>query len=166
MPVRSIDAAVDEPRAPLAASPVPNSNETRELARAVDMLTDVVRRLDGHLDRLLEFQARIQVPAPAAETVAASNKAPERIALDRMTLERELDLVLAEIARVRIESRGPHANVLGQERSTLEDSARAQLGQLRRRQASVLARLLEFDQEEDAALDLRLMRSPPRDGAQ
>jgi hypothetical protein len=59
---------------------------------------------------------------------------------DKHSLERELCTLLAEISRVRGESLPATSD-----RPAVDDSTHAHLGKLRRRQASILARLLQLD---------------------
>jgi hypothetical protein len=119
-----------------APAPVPDYlAETAMIARALDSLTQIVGRLDGRMDRILALQSgaipNTEAIAPAKET-------------DKQILERELDALLAEIARVRAESEAVAPENPGVERAS-EPDTRKRLGKLRRRQASILARLLEIE---------------------
>lgn len=132
-------------RATFSDAPV---SDVALLCRAIDVLTDAVRRLDQHLDRVLDVQSRASglaavhgdppdddggEPMPPPLSARASTE-------EREALERDLDAVLAEITRVKS-----------------EDAPRAELARLRRRQADVLARLLIADNHDDVAINLRLV---------
>lgn len=115
------------------------------LCRSIDVLTDAVRRLDRHLDRLLEVQSQSGRPLEGDDDPDGTGDLPPPLSSvtsrdDRDTLERDLDSVLNEIAQVRGEG-APHA----------------ELARLRRRQADVLARLLALDNRDDVAINLRLV---------
>ena len=115
------------------------------LCRSIDVLTDAVRRLDRHLDRLLEVQSRSGRPLEGDDDPDGTDEVPPPLSIvtsrdDRATLERDLDSVLNEIAQVRGEG-APHA----------------ELARLRRRQADVLARLLALDNRDEVAINLRLV---------
>jgi len=115
------------------------------LCRSIDVLTDAVRRLDQHLDRLLDVRVRATEHDDRGDDTDDDDTAPPPLSStathdDHDTLERDLDAVLAEIAQVRSEG-APHA----------------ELARLRRRQADVVARLLALDNRDDVAINLRLV---------
>ena len=126
------------------APPIPPSDatplhlfDTTAIARALDSLAHVVGRLDGHLDRILTAS-----PAAAEEPAQAASQAATPLT-DRQVLERELHALLTEIARVRSEAASIQ-DPTDSEGTTTADQHK-QLGKLRRRQAAILARLLELD---------------------
>lgn len=115
-------------------------DETAMIARALDSLAQVVGRLDSRLDGILAQQAvdpaKPEPVAPAASVAAGGT--------DKQALERELDAVLAEIARLRADSEATAAAQPDGERRP-EPAACKRLGKLRRRQATILSRLLEIE---------------------
>jgi hypothetical protein len=152
----------------------PGALDTVAITRALDDLARAVGRLDARIDRLLA------APDPAPALPAQSAPKPSA----RESLERELDELLAEIARVRTEgeralvrstdaeaalvrstdaegalvqatdagavlvqaSDGAGAFVQAADTEAASELAlRRRLGKLRRRQTSILSRLLEID---------------------
>lgn len=124
------------PPTPSDATPL-HLFDTTAIARALDTLAHVVGRLDGHLDRILS------APPAGAEESAQSGPQPATPLTDKQVLERELHALMTEIARVRSETVAPQ-DPSETDRATTPERHK-QLGKLRRRQASILARLLELE---------------------
>lgn len=116
--------------------------DTVAIARALDDLARAVGQLDARIDRLLDSRMdpllAAPEPAPALPTRSASTPSAKE------SLERELDALLAEIARVRTEGVGALVQASEGEAAT-EHELRLRLGKLRRRQTSILSRLREID---------------------
>ena len=119
---------------PLPALPCVDDNAA--IARALEAVAIAVTRLEERLDQVLAVgrAAPAVLPTPTA-SVPAVPTVP-----DKHTLERELCTLLGEIARVREQCAPPTS-----ERPAADAEVHTQLGKLRRRQASILARLLQLD---------------------
>jgi hypothetical protein len=148
--------------APEATTPppaLPRVDDTSAIARALEAVAIAVTRLEARLDQVLEVGKLARETAasapksalPAATPVALPSSvaslmsvAPippaEPVAPDKQALERELTTLLAEIATVRAQCEPPTPD-----RPAVDDTAHARLGKLRRRQAAILARLLQLD---------------------
>jgi hypothetical protein len=107
------------------------------IARALDDLAQAVGRLDARIDRLLAAPQ----PAPALPSPTVQAGPPPSA---KQTLESELDALLTEIARVRDEGEAARSQS-ADGGTTIEPAVRQHLGKLRRRQVSILARLLDLE---------------------
>ncbi len=138
---------------------LPHIDDTAAIARALEAVAVAVSRLESRLDQVLAVgklaqaivantpQSALPVAAPVVPQVSVSSlmslapvASAEPAASDKHALERELCALLAEIASVRAQCDPPASD-----RPAADDSAHAHLGKLRRRQASILARLLQLD---------------------
>ena len=127
--------AADVP-GPLPA--LPRVDDNAAIARALEAVAVAVMRLEARLDQVIAVGRTVPVVVPTPVPAATAPAMPKFS--DKDALERELCTVLAEIARVR-ENCEPATS----ERPAADDDVHAQLGKLRRRQASILARLLQLD---------------------
>jgi hypothetical protein len=118
---------------------LPRVDDNAAIARALEAVAIAVTRLEARLDQVLAAGRAAPAPAPASVPTVTAPQA--RAVTDKLALERELCTLLAEIARVRAEC----ASATGDERPAVDAQAHARLGKLRRRQASILARLLQLD---------------------
>jgi hypothetical protein len=115
-----------------------------ELAGTLSRLAQVLERMDERLDRVEKEVARDEKDAPVQPSAPVDGEAH--------TLEHGLNDVLAEIARVKTETEreiaawGGHPQT--DEQKALEQTSFQKLGTLRRRQASLLFRLMEAKGEE------------------
>lgn len=152
------------PAEAVAAEPVrrvPDLADTVMIARAIESLTQVVGRLDTHLDQILALK-------PVVPDSAAGAVAPATTGENKRTLTRELDALLAEISRLRstcadaVAARAAAATPIREEtgqkaelpsaeqvpfagEAQSDPDVRKRLGKLRRRQAAILSRLLEME---------------------
>lgn len=123
---------------PGPAPALPRIDDNAAIARALEAVAIAVTRLEARLDQVLAVgrsaPAIASVPTPATAAVEAP------IAPDKHALERELSTLLADIARVRAQ-----CATATDDRPAADTDVHAHLGKLRRRQASILARLLQLD---------------------
>jgi hypothetical protein len=117
---------------------LPRVDDNAAIARALEAVAIAVTRLEARLDQVLAVSRTAPAVAPPPAPTAT---VPEvRTAPDKLALERELCTLLAEIARVRGQCVAETSDRVG-----ADADAHVHLGKLRRRQASILARLLQLE---------------------
>lgn len=128
--------------APLPSSPARAEEESRLLA-AFERIARAVESIDARL----AARAPVILGAPIAPAAPVGQIGQP----DTAALEASLNAVLAEIERVKAEAREQATRWGGvpqnEEQRALEQTTYVRLGQLRRRQAGILFRLQEGDEQ-------------------
>ena len=139
--------------APAPALPAPSAadvNVIAEIARTIDTLSRTVEQLDQKVDRVLHASTAATSEARAADLGDAT------LAM-KSALKRNLEAVLNEIARVRIEfERELHkwgGVASTDEQRGREHTTNVELGRLRRQQTEILYRLSQLGTD-DSPIDL------------
>lgn len=129
------------------APALPRIDDNAAIARALEAVAIAVTRLEARLDQVLAAARTASASAPPAArpAIAAEIEPPAPLpsrssGIDKHALERELSEVMAEISRARVQDVPASTD-----QPADHHGAHALLGKLRRRQASILARLLQLD---------------------